>query len=117
MKFDEWPDLQARQSQKPGCIEVTWKSPDTGLCAAFYEVNFKNASGTVLYSEMGSQITKIDKCGIADRENLTEVELSIMYGEQINKFRTKVMVIVLKGRHFERNKMVKIPVFYYFRVF
>ena len=104
MKFDIWPDLQARQSQKPGCIDVTWKSPDIGLCEAFYAVMFINASGNVLYTEMGFQVTKTEKCGIADRENVIEVKLNVIYGGDIKKFRTNVTIIELKGKLFDNSQ-------------
>ena len=98
MKFDKWLDLKARQSQKPGCIDVTWRNDDIGFCEAFYEVNFKNASGSVLHTETGLQMKEIEKCGIGDRENVTEVELNIIHGGNINTFRTNVTIIELEGK-------------------
>eukprot|EP00795_Rhopilema_esculentum_P014964 gene14964-6117_t len=60
-----------------GCVEVRWMKNEHGACSVKYEVKLKNASGAVVYYEIGYNIYEIKKCKIPGNVNITDVEMTM----------------------------------------
>ena len=58
-------------------------------------IKFKNATGDVIYTEIGDNIAEVQKCGIPSNVDITDVELTMSYKANTHTFKQTVRQIAI----------------------
>ena len=86
-------NLQARKPIK-SCVAVTWTKKESGGCVLKYLIKFKNGNGDAIYTEFGNNVGYAQRCGIPSNVHITDVELTISFKSNTNRFQQKVLEMV-----------------------
>ena len=81
------------QAGKPstGCVRVKWNKIASGTCSVKYEVQFKDNTGTVRYTNDGTNIGEKTQCNIPNGVNISQVQLKISFKSVVKNFNVNVL--------------------------
>ena len=81
------------QAGKPstGCVLVKWNKIASGTCSVKYEVQFKDNTGTVRYTNDGINIGEKTRCNIPAGVNISDVQLRISFKSAAKNFNVNVL--------------------------
>ena len=85
--------LPKPQAAKPssGCVRVKWNKIASGNCLVKYEVQFKDNTGTVRYTNDGTNIGEKTRCNIPAGVNISHVQLRISFKSVAKNFNVNVL--------------------------
>ena len=81
------------QAGKPssGCVRVKWNKIASGTCSVKYEVQFKDNTGTVRYTNDGTNIGEKTQCNIPAGVNISQIQLKISFKSVAKNFNVNVL--------------------------
>ena len=81
------------QAVKPStdCVRVKWNKIASGTCSVKYEVQFKDSTGTVRYTNGGTKIGEKTQCNIPAGVNISQIRLKISFKSVAKNFNVNVL--------------------------